>query len=1154
MNKLEKWKLLALIPFFFFGGVVDTAAQEMGITVNVKNASLKEVLNAIENQTTYRFSYRNVVVDSLKNITVSKTNATVSAVLDEALAGKNITYSIISPKSIVITNKQAPDSDDVRPVGRKYSGTVTDEKGEPVIGASIALKGSQTGTITNVDGRFSIEAPAGATLSISYIGFTPHEMKLGNTRDLLIVISEDNKMLDEVVVVGYGTMRKRDVTTSISSIRAFEIEDLAVSSIEQALVGRMAGVQITQPNGTPGAGFGVKVRGVGTITAGSSPLYVIDGVPLSDDIGNATGITVSPLASLEMQDIESIEVLKDASAAAIYGSRGSNGVVIVTTKKGTEGKQIVNYSGHLGVQSTTMQLDMLDAYEYANLVFEGHNTVYYEQLRLAGKTDLYDPWATNEQRWANLRTGTINLNQAWMVPPETLPYVRGEQGLTNTNWQDAIFRTGFVQKHALSVSGGSQNIKYLISGTYQDEEGVVIHSDFTKMGFRTKLDANYNKWKFGGNINLTRNVYNLVNTEGRYSDTGVVSAALVISPMYPVYNEDGSLNFSHYNTTYGQSNINNPVAMATLIDDKMTALQMLATGYTEYEIIKDLTLKTQGSWNYNNYVRDYYWPATLQTGANLAPPYIPTAESRTKNKYTWVWENTLNYQLEIGLHSVTGLAGWTAQKYFGNGNRITATDLPLNDLLHTIPNTSVAKTFDSYKDEWSLLSGLGRVQYSYADKYLFSAAIRADGSSRFGINNKWGCFPSVSGAWYVTEEDFMKSSSAWLSNLKLRASWGVTGNMSIGNYASYGEVNGDNYVFGTQASIGMKEASYGNPDLGWEKTSQVDIGAEIGLFKWLNIEVDLYQGTTTDMLLDVPVMESSGFSTILKNIGELTNKGIELTLSTNHKIGALTWINHFNYAANRNRVESLGGTTEMVQTTNNIDFITKVGEPIGNYYTYVTDGVYTNQAEIDADVAKGIIVPNARPGDFRFKKYGKDDTINADDKAITGNYLPDFTYGYSTSVKYRGLDFNLALQGVYGNEIANIHRRYLANMEGNHNQMKVALDRWHSEENPGSGSVYRANRSATGMNSQVSSWHIEDGSYLRIREITLGYTFPKSILSHINISNIRIYASVFNPFTFTKYSGYNPEVSLSSDSRLQGMDYGTYPLAKSIVMGLNINL
>ncbi|MCP9611746.1 TonB-dependent receptor [Coprobacter tertius] len=1122
------------------------------ITVSIENMPLREALRKIEQVSNYKFFYNENLSGLDTYVSLNVSNASIGDAMQKLLDKKNLSYKLEKDNVVALVAKES-----VEKKTKTLKGIIVDKNDDPVIGASVVVKGTSIGTITDINGRYELnDVPEDKTIAVSYVGYKTLEFPARSKALERVILNENGKMLDEVVVVGYGTQRKRDVTTSISSIRASDIADIAATSIEQALVGRMAGVQITQPNGTPGAGFDVKVRGVGTVTAGTSPLYVIDGVPLSDDTGDATGISVSPLASIEPSDIESIEVLKDASAAAIYGSRGSNGVVIITTKQGKEGKPKITYSGYAGAQMVTDKIDVLDAYEYAQLVFDGHNNAYYDQLKTAGKAALYDPYATNQQRWNNLKTGSINENQGWMLPPEILPYVRGEKGLVNTDWQDAVLRTGFITKHNLSVSGGNKSIKYMLSGNYQNEEGIVINSGFTKMGFRSKVDVSHKRWKFGGNINLTRNIYDLVNTEGRYGDDGVLSLALGAAPIYPVYDENGNFDYSQNNTSYGQSKLNNPVAVATLIEDKMTSIQMLGVAYAQFEILKGLNLKTQGSWNYNNYVRDYYRPAALPNSTNRIPPSNPTAESRTKNKYTWVWENTLNFNKKINkLHSITALAGWTAQRYQGNANRITATDLPMNDLIHTIPGNSTATKYDSNKQAWTLLSGIARVQYNFSDKYLFSTAIRADGSSRFGKNSRWGYFPSVSGAWYLSEEKFMKSFSSWLSNLKIRASWGMTGNMNIGNYASYGIINGDNYVFGDIYSIGSKESTFGNPDLSWEKTSQTDLGLEIGFFNWLNLEVDIYKGLTSDMLLDVPVMEASGFSTILQNIGKVENKGIEITLNTNVKMGGIRWMNSFNYAMNRNKVISLGSATEIYTQSNKvIDFITKVGEPIGNYYTYVTDGVYKNQAEIETDVMNGIIVPNAQPGDFRFKKFGKDDVINADDKQITGNYLPLFTYGYSTSLKYKSFDFGLSLQGVYGNEIANINRRYLANMEGNANQLSIANERWQSPENPGSGKVYKANRSATGMNSVISTWHIEDGSYMRIREITLGYAFPKRLLKRMGISNLRIYGSAFNPFTFTKYSGYNPEVSADSSPIMQGVDYGTYPLSRSIVFGINFSL
>lgn len=488
--------------------------------------------------------------------------------------------------------------------GNEVKGIVKGANGQPIAGASIVAENKKThfssGAQSDSIGVFRfVNLPAGGPYSftVSYIGYETQTLSgytIGDKSNVSVIIKLVSKteLLDQIVVVGYGTQRRKDVSTSIASIKGESIQDIAVTGIEQALAGKMAGVQITQPNGTPGAGFQIKVRGVSTITAGSSPLYVIDGVPLADDVDNATGIRVSPIANINVNDIVSIDVLKDAAAASIYGSRGSNGVVIITTKSGSIGKPVIKYEGYAGFQSTSKRIDVLDAYDYSKLVYDAHNAAYYDQLVTAKKTNLYNPDATNEERWANLRTGSINLNQPWMMPPEIQSYLNGETGLVNTDWQDAIFRTGIIQRHSLSMTGGDKAIKYFLSGNYQGEEGIVLNSDLNKMGFRTKVDMNFNKLKAGGNININRNVFSLVNSEGRYGDDGVISLALGAAPIYPIYNADGSFNYDHNNITYGQSKLNNPVAVATLIKDKMTAIQMIASGYLQYSFNKSINFRT----------------------------------------------------------------------------------------------------------------------------------------------------------------------------------------------------------------------------------------------------------------------------------------------------------------------------------------------------------------------------------------------------------------------------------------------------------------------------------------------------------------------------------------------------------------------------------
>jgi TonB-linked SusC/RagA family outer membrane protein len=733
----------------------------------------------------------------------------------------------------------------------------------------------------------------------------------------------------------------------------------------------------------------------------------------------------------------------------------------------------------------------------------------------------------------------------------------GEQGLTDTDWQDEVMRTAPIQSHNISITGGTQAAYYFISANYMDDKGIVLGSGFDQMGGRAKIDSKYNKFAFGANVSFNHSNYDLVPTEDRYSNETILSTALGMLPSFTVYNPDGSYNFDQYTLDCGIPNLINPVALALERKANMQRNRMLGNLYAEYEFIKDLKLKTSLGADYNTFRRNIFRPSTLPTSINLIPPSVPTGESRTKDVLNWVWENTLFYRTILNnCHTLSFVAGWTAQKEFIDNSQLTATGYP-NDLIETLNASTLATNWDTTRQQWSLLSALARVQYNYRNKYLLSAAIRSDGSSRFGTNNRWGTFPSVSGGWYITEENFMESQRHWLSALKLRASHGISGNFSIGNYEYYATIGDDNYVLGDTETIaaGLVPTSAGNPDLGWEKTAMTNIGLEIGLFNRINLEVDVYNSITSDMLLNVPVPEFSGFSTVLKNIGKLSNKGVEIALSNNNKWDNFIWNNRLNFSMNRNKVLDLGGVGEIFSKGETMDFITKIGEPIGNYYAYITDGVFMNQEEInianDPDDNRIAKVTNARPGDFKFVDVEKDGVIDSKDKTIVGNYMPDFTYGFSTEIQYRWFDLSIALQGIYGNEIANINRRYLNSMEGGSGQIE-ALNRWKSEENPGNGRVNRANRSATGMNSQMSTWHIEDGSYLRVRNITFGVTIPKEWTKKANISRARLYFSSQNPFTFTKYSGYNPEVDMKGNTLTQGIDYGTYPLAKSALIGLNL--
>lgn len=1171
MNYLSSWKkknrnVNSFLVFLLFVciSIAPVCAQEQHterITLNVENADLEQVLKEISKQTGLKFFYDQGVVDRSPSVTIQVDNASVASVLDKVSTQTGLSFNR-NQNTITVGQPKAGTTPDTAPKLRTLKGQVVDASGMSVIGANVLVKGTTNGVITDVDGNYTLQnVPEDAKIQISYIGYQTIEFAANDPKLARVALAEDSEMLDEIVVVGYGVQRKRDVTTSISSMKASELA-VPVSSVDQAIVGKMAGVQVTQPNGIPGGGLTIKVRGSGSITAGTEPLYVVDGFPMSTEAGDGTGQKVSPLSTINMNDIESIEVLKDASAAAIYGSRGANGVVIITTKRGKEGKDMkptIQYDGYVGFQQRTKKIDMLNAYEYAQLSYDAHNNAYLDLLASKGlEGSITD---TNEERNVKLGNKPDVVNQAYLLPPEIMPYINGEKGLTDTDWQDEVMRTAVTHSHNLSLSGGNQSVRYFISGNYAREEGIVIGSDFRQMGARGKVDVNYKKFAFGTNLSFNHSLYDIVPTEDRFKEETIVASALAMSPIMPVYNADGSYNFDQYRWQYAQPQIVNPVALANEKKDQMKRYRFLGNAYGEYELLDGLKFRTSFGVDFNSYSRSYYRPSTLPTSLNPTPPSIPEGTKRDKNLLNWIWENTLSYNKTFHKnHQVSAVAGWSAQKESVNSSLISGTGYP-NDLVHTVNAATSITDWDATAYEWSLLSALARVQYSYKGKYMLSGALRADASSRFGQNNRWGTFPSVSAGWYVSEEDFMKATSSWLTSLKLRASYGVSGNFNIGNYEYYALLGQANYVLGKgegALSNGLYPSTAGNPDLGWEKTAMFNFGLEFGLFDMLTFELDVYTSTTSDMLLDVPVAEFSGFSTVPMNIGKVKNKGVEFSLFTTNTWGDFTWNNRFNISANRNEVVDLGGVDEMITTQESVTFITKVGEPIGNYYTLVTDGVFANQAEIDnsqdPDITKRehAHVSGAKPGDFRFKDMDGNGEIDENDRTITGNYMPDFTYGFSTELMYKNIDLSVSLQGVQGNEIANIFRRYINNMEGGGNCQVDALDRWKSESNPGSGQVVRANRSATGMNGTTSTWHIEDGSYLRIKNITLGYTLPEKWLAKSGINRARIYFSSQNPFTFTKYSGYNPEVNMKGTSLTPGIDYGTYPLAKSFVFGLNV--
>lgn len=1160
--------LILLVVALSYTGM--TFAQK--VTLNYQQTKLDKVFSSITEQTGYTFAYSQTIINVDRAVDISVSNTDLSQALKKLFNGTDISFEI-NNKKIFLTSKSSKDGQQGTPI--KVSGVITDEQGEPIIGATVAIKGTTKGTMTDADGRFFLDANTQSALSISYVGFLPQEIKVGNKSEFKITLKEDSKLLEEVVVVGYGIQKRRDVTTSISSIRAKDLEGQPVTSMAEAMVGKMPGVQVSQGTGAPGQGLQIKVRGTGTITAGTSPLYVVDGVPLAEE----------QLNTFNMNDVESIEVLKDASSAAIYGSRGSNGVIMITTKKGNEGRPVVSYNGYYGWQSVTKKIDMLNAYEYADLVKDARNNTYADAMGAINRkrqSQGLSPltWNFSDNNALRLQNSGTNYNA--VMPVEILPYLNGEQGLTDTDWQDEIFRTAGMQNHSVSVAGGSAKTRYYVSLDYLDQDGVIINSDFKRYSGRMNLDVTEGIFKFGINFNPSITIKNQIYSDGVFNKGGVVASALHSSPIFSVYNSDGSYNFAQnawspdtetvmpdgsIKRGNSQTNVWNPVALAMLNKDETKATRLFGNLYAQVDIIKGLNYKANFGFDIYNDARGTFKPSTIPLANTQGNPESEAeGKSYTNQLYNWLFEQTLNFNKEINGHSISAVGGWTIQYQRDESSYAFANGF-ISNQIPTL-NAGTVKNGNSKAREWTLLSGLARIQYSYNSKYMASAAIRTDGSSRFGKNSRWGWFPSVSLGWRMSEENFMKSLT-FLDDFKLRASYGLTGNFRIPNYGAHGEMTYYGYVLGGSSPgviKGIAPSAMPNPDLKWEKTSQFNAGFDATLFKnRLTLGLDYYYSDTYDLLLDVPVPLTTGYKTRLENIGKVNNKGVEFNISTDHRFGDLSWSAYFNISKNINTVKELGpGNPDLIVSgsVGNAYFITRVGESIGSYYLPVVEGVYKDQAEVDAslhyvDADNNFGLNTTQPGDFKFKDVNNDgvlDILNSD-RAVVGNYMPDFTYGFGTSLAWKGIDFAIAFQGVQGNEVLNLSRRYFFNMEGNMNNYKGALDRWKSEADPGNGSTVRANRVSKGQNGVTSTWHVEDGSYLRIKNITLGYTLPKSFVNKAFISKARIYISAQNPFTFTKYEGYNPEVNNKYNEEgntRAGEDYGVYPLAKTISIGANI--
>lgn len=1041
---------------------------------------------------------------------------------------------------------------------KKVSGVVQDAMG-PVIGASVKVKGTGTGVATDFDGKFTLSVNPGATLVVSYIGYVTKEVKVGNQTSLVINLQEDKQLLDEVVVVGYGTMKKSDISGSSVNLGEKAMKGSIISSLDQSLQGRAAGVTAVSTSGAPGTASSIRVRGTATINSNAEPLYVIDGVIVQssntsgsslgfgDALDNGPTSTVSPLSTINPADIVSMEILKDASATAIYGAQGANGVVLITTKRGKAGEAKFSYDGMVAWSRQTKRLDMMNLREfgdyYNDFVASGFGGIkedpYYSDVSLLGK---------------------------------------------GTNWQDAIFQTAFQQQHQVSAQGGTEKIQYYVSAGYMNQEGTIIGSEFNRLSVRANLDAQLKSWlKLGLSATFSDSNDNLKLTDGA---EGIVGFALSSLPEAPIYDIDGNYaSFARENYS-----IHNPIAKAMEQNNMLNRKKLNGNIYAEITPIKNLVWHAEIGYDIG------YSKAEIYNNAIDLPNWKESNESsiQKNNNTYWQLKNYITYNNTFAeKHSLTAMVGQECWESKWDYTRVANTNLP-SDAVHNPQLGTGTATINSGFGSSSMASFFTRWTYSYDNRYNATYTYRYDGSSNFGPNNRWAGFHSAAASWRFTNEKFMKDIK-WLSNGKLRIGWGQTGNSNINSYV-WG-VNMQQVY--TSLGNGYRPQNIPNLDVRWEKQSQIDVGLDIGLFNdRINLTLDWYQKESKDMLMELQLPsymgtqgnDNSKLKAPMGNYGHIRNTGFEITLNTHPLIGKFQWDSEMQISFNKNKLIALNGTASsaivgyaqwgQTQVTK-----TDIGESLYSFYGYVCDGIYQDLADLETSPK-----PSAYPtngvfnganttyvGDIKYKDLNGDGVIDENDRTNIGSPLPKFTYGWTNTFRYKNFDLSIFINGSYGNKVMNLTKRNLTTMSSAWSNQHVDVinrarlepidasivytdgSKWYNHvenvrvANPDA-SLPRAIIGDPNDNDRISDRYVEDGSYLRLKNLALGYTFPKKIVKTLGVENLRVYCNIQNLFTITGYDGYDPEIGVSTMSvNVMGVDYGRYPSPTTYSFGLNMS-
>jgi TonB-dependent starch-binding outer membrane protein SusC len=1094
---LKFLKIMRLSVFFLLLFVAQTFAtatysQQTRLTLKMQDAKVIDVLTKIEDESEFFFLFNQKLVDVDRQVTVDAKNESIDKILAGVFENTNVT-ALVKDRQIILTtaNPELVASEQQKSV----SGKVTDSSGASLPGVSVVIKGTTSGTITDANGNYSIKVPENATLQFSFVGMKSQEFAVSDKTSINVTLVEEAIGIEEVVAVGYGTVKRSDMTGSISSISADKIIQGPATSVSRALQGKSAGVRVTQKTGRPGDEVIIRVRGGNSLSGGNDPLYVVDGFPV-DRLG----------ADFNPEDISSMEILKDASATAIYGSRGANGVVIITTKRGKDGKGEVSYHGYYGVQSLRKKLDLLDKNQYVAM-----------QNEIATKEG-----------------GTI-LSSGQIA------------NLPDNNWQDLAYRNAMMQSHQLEASGGTQSARFFSSLNYMNQEGILKGSDYNRLGIRVNGDIQINKkLNVKSNIGFTRTLDN----NGNFSADGygaIPFQSIVMPPTDPIYDETGKYTVFK-GTPWGGTN---PVGYSQMAKNLTTFNRVIANTAINYEFIKGLDLKISLGVDFNEATNDIYNKIGISNGG----PGTGEGSKSMSKSYTLVNENILNYSKTINENNrFSAMGGFSYQENVSDNISSGAysgfvSDVFENNNLQSAKNTKPVAT--GYSDA-KLISYIGRFNYSLKERYLLTLTGRYDGSSKFGADNKYAFFPSAALAWRMSEENFIKQFE-WISNLKVRASLGQAGNQAISPYQTLDRLTTNVPVFGTGQRVGFVASGFSNQGLKWETTTQADLGLDFSILEnRVGLVMDYYKKNTTDLLYNASLPPSSGYSSSIRNVGEIENKGFEFELSYHNLKGEIKWNTSLNMSFNRSKVVDLG-------TDNSGTPIQRIDSPIagGNWfplflnespsqlYGFVIDGIYQTDAE-------AAVEPGKKAGDYKIKDLKADGVINGDDQTLLTHLEPKFVIGMNNEISYKNFDLSFLIVGSYGNDIVNEFNKYYTALGGTWNVTKEAWNnRW---TGPGSTGTYAAASSHAPsyitFGSPSTLW-VENGSYLKVKDIKLAYTIPSSVTKRIKIENVTVYVSGSNLLTWTNYKHYDPEASWTSSS-VNGWDRGVYPSAKAVMGGIQV--